>query len=695
MLNGRCRERPRHYPTHACLAGVPLPGCADARSPTVVDVQILPLARSVVDPSAHRRSDPALLSRAAREPATWVVLLRDGRIATVVEGGGVALDLRRPADLAGWPEDTATDGALWLFLGEHAGETFLALLVTDLDLGGADLEGVHERPTEDQVGDQQRKERLAGMLAQEQPQRATGGGVLRPSGQVRRPPQVQRDAVALADGGDPAVMQQDDPGGGLAGGAGQQRGIGPAVRRGGNHRARQRQDLHVHHRRGARVGTPRQRHPPETRVGWVMPGPLPTPTVERVTRTPLALAALATVAVPGLDAVDVRRPRHPTSGTDAAVVIDAEGRRWVVRAPQSPAAGAALEAEVGLLERLVVEVDAGRLPFDVPRPAGFVDLPEGGRAVVHPQLPGRPLHLEDLGPGPGLAAAVGRAIAAVHELSPETVEDAGLPVYEADAYRARRLAEVDEAARTGRVPTGLLRRWERALEDVAVWRFRPTVVHGDLSADHMLCSADRPVGVQGWSEAKVADPADDLAWLLVAAPHEGVDAILEAYNMRRSELRDPHLTDRALLAGELALARWLLHGVRLEDEAIVEDATAMLVELAEHTAEPAPAVTVGGWLHTEEAAVEEEPAAEEPAAEEPAVEEEPVPDDQSLPDDEAGEPAEPDAFPLAAAVSWEPGASLWEPVPDAETADPETADPETTAGETADKTADEPPAQPV
>src|SRR5665647_3078824 len=109
--------------------GVPLPGCADARSPTVVDVQILPLARSVVAPSAHRRSDPALLSRAAREPATWLVLLHDGRIATVGEGDGVALDLRRPADLAGWPEDTAADSGLWLFLGEHAGETFLALLV--------------------------------------------------------------------------------------------------------------------------------------------------------------------------------------------------------------------------------------------------------------------------------------------------------------------------------------------------------------------------------------------------------------------------------------------------------------------------------------------------------------------------------------------------------------------------------------
>jgi macrolide phosphotransferase len=215
--------------------------------------------------------------------------------------------------------------------------------------------------------------------------------------------------------------------------------------------------------------------------------------------------------------------------------------------------------------------------------------------MVHPLLPGRPLALERLGPGPGLAADVGRATAALHQLPVSTVEDAGLPVYEAEAYRQRRLAEVDEAARTGRVPGGLLRRWERALEDVAVWRFQPTVVHGDLSSEHVLCRGERLTAVLGWSEAKVADPADDLAWLLVAAPQEAVDPILEAYNLHRTELRDRYLADRALLAGELALARWLLHGVSADDAEIVDDATAMLVELDEQTSlddVPPPAT---GW----------------------------------------------------------------------------------------------------
>ncbi|WP_024287128.1 phosphotransferase [Cellulomonas sp. KRMCY2] len=317
-------------------------------------------------------------------------------------------------------------------------------------------------------------------------------------------------------------------------------------------------------------------------------------------RSPLALAALATVAVTGLDAYDVRRPTHSGVGVDTAIVVDAAGGRWVVQAPQDATAGAALEAEVALLAALAVHVDAGRLPFDVPRAAGFAHLPEGGRAVVHRQLPGHPLQLELLGPGPGLAAAVGRAIAALHELPHATIEDAGLPVYEAEAYRRRRLSEVDEAARTGHVPATLLRRWEHALEDVALWRFQPTVVHGDLSTDHVLCSRTAPTGILGWSEAKVADPADDLAWLLVAAPHEAVDPILEAYNLRRTELTDRHLADRALLAGELALARWLLHGVRADDAAIIDDATAMLVELDGHTAPPAPAPvaarrTTGRW----------------------------------------------------------------------------------------------------
>ncbi|WP_307793895.1 macrolide 2'-phosphotransferase [Actinotalea soli] len=388
-------------------------------------------------------------------------------------------------------------------------------------------------------------------------------------------------------------------------------------------------------------------------------------------RSPLSLAALATVAIPRLDVVDARAARPSGGDVDSAVVIDAAGRRWVVRAPRSSAAGAALEAEVALLSRLMEHVDADRLPFDVPRPVGFAPLPEGGRAVVHPQLKGRPLALELLGPGPGLAAQVGRAIGALHELPEQTVEDAGLPVYEAEAYRQRRLSEVDEAARTGYVPAGLLRRWERALEDVALWRFRPTVVHGDLSSEQVLCSREAPTGILGWSEAKVADPADDLAWLLVAAPQEAVDPIVEAYTLRRTETSDRHLVERAMLAGELALARWLLHGVRNDSAEVVDDATAMLVELDEQTsAEEAPVVTAPGFASAgfssagssleEDAAAADEPGP--PSGSGPSHD--PAPDgpepDDSTPEGSAPEGSAPEG---SAPEALSPGDSLGEPQP--------------------------------
>lgn len=290
----------------------------------------------------------------------------------------------------------------------------------------------------------------------------------------------------------------------------------------------------------------------------------------------MQLAALASAAVAGLDPVGVGGPQRPGSDYDVAVVHDSRRRRWVVRAPRRTAAGARLEAEVRLLGALAAH---GSLPFAVPEPAGTADLPEGGVALVYPFLPGHPLHPGELEPGPGLGAALGTALAAVHDVPRAVVDDADLPTYEAGEYRERRLSEVDRAAATGHVPAGLLGRWERALEDVGRWRFQPCLVHGDLVAEHVLVDSGAVTGMLDWGDAAVADPADDLAWIAVGADAEALDSVLEAYAVARRVQPDRDLAVRARLAGELALARWLLHGVRTDDAAVVDDAVGMLTEL--------------------------------------------------------------------------------------------------------------------
>ncbi len=306
-------------------------------------------------------------------------------------------------------------------------------------------------------------------------------------------------------------------------------------------------------------------------------------TVGPVDRSPAFLAALASAAVSGLDPVSVEAlPSTEDQSFDVAFVQDAEHRRWVIRAPRSDVAGAEMDRTVALLGLL-----GRRLPFAVPAPKGFVALSEGGRAAVYPYLPGHNLDFAELPPGPGIAAELGRAIAALHNTDPAVYEEAGLPSYDADAYRSRRLADLDRAAETGRVPTTLLTRWETALEDVSLWRFAPTATHGDLTGDQVLAvftdDADASTGkiraMTGWEDAKVADPADDFAALVADARPEAVETVLEAYSHTRVERPDPNLLVRARLVAELGLLGTMMVALARKDAGAVEVLTTQLRRL--------------------------------------------------------------------------------------------------------------------
>jgi macrolide phosphotransferase len=301
-----------------------------------------------------------------------------------------------------------------------------------------------------------------------------------------------------------------------------------------------------------------------------------------VTRTPLALAALASAAVPGLDPATVsgveQRPGHHF---EVAFIEDTQHRRWVVRAPTSAAAGAQMDVAVSLLGLM-----SRRLPFSVPTPKGFAALNEGGRAVVYPFITGRPLSFAHLPGGPGIAAELGKALAALHNLDLALCDEAGLPSYDPDTYRTRRLADLDRAAATGHVPTGLLSRWERSLEDVSLWRFAPTPTHGDLTGDEVLAvfenddaASGRVRGLTGWENAKVADPADDFATLATQASPLALDSVLEAYAHARVDRPDKYLERRARLAGELKLVSELLSAVGSRDQKTIEACTDRLRKL--------------------------------------------------------------------------------------------------------------------
>lgn len=306
-----------------------------------------------------------------------------------------------------------------------------------------------------------------------------------------------------------------------------------------------------------------------------------------VTRTPAYLAAVASSAVPGLDAVAVRASRGaPGNRCDLGFVTDTQRRAWVVRVPTTSAVGAQLDTAADLLPLL-----HRRVPYSVPIPRGFLAVPEG-RAVVYAYLHGRSVVLSEVVPGPGVAAEIGRAIAGLHNVDRAVFDEAGVPVYDAETCRTRHLADLDRGAATGHVPTALLSRWERALEDVSAWRFAPTPVHGDLTGARFLVTfadEENPEtasvrAVTGWEHAKVADPADDFAAIEAECSAETFESIVEAYSLARIERPDRHLRHRAKVVSELRLLTRLLDAVHAAEPPLITRRAAELRVLDEQTA---------------------------------------------------------------------------------------------------------------
>ncbi|MBK7722751.1 MAG: phosphotransferase [Austwickia sp.] len=309
----------------------------------------------------------------------------------------------------------------------------------------------------------------------------------------------------------------------------------------------------------------------------------------------LTLAALACAAVPGTAPVSVTELSCPyRQGVDrfhTCVVTDSQGARWVVRLPSDAVADARQDSVLPFL-RLV----ARRLPMQVPSPAGRMAVRDGRGAIVYPFLAGQSLNLAALPPRSTLTAAVGRMLAAVHNVDRRIVDEVALPSYEAQDCRRRHIADFDRGAATRKIPTSLLSRWERLLDDVTLWRFAPTVIHGRLDGSRILIAAADPedidtaevVGLTGWDAACVGDPARDFTEIVRCCPPETADTVMEAYAMARAEPADPRLYDRAGLLSELQLMTAFLAADAAQDQASSARLGAELAALADRVGDVDP-----------------------------------------------------------------------------------------------------------
>ena len=284
------------------------------------------------------------------------------------------------------------------------------------------------------------------------------------------------------------------------------------------------------------------------------------------------LAAQAAAAVPDMQLVKTAPFDLP--GVRSALAWDADGQVWVIEVPETD------EAESKQRDRISGAMAIGeglraRLPFAAPRVIGTTTV-EGRTLSVGEYLPGARIRPDKI--SPELATAVGEAIAQLHSIPASTLYDQGRPVHSATDAMRKATSIVDRAAKTTLLPKNLLRRWEAAYEDRDLWQFEPTIIHGALHLGAFLTEGTTITGVTGWRELSVGDPARDVAWFTTPHLTERLEPAKTSYLDTRQEA-DHRIFQRARFWAELDIARWLLHGIDVRSEEIVDEATQLINEL--------------------------------------------------------------------------------------------------------------------
>ncbi|WP_008308743.1 macrolide 2'-phosphotransferase [Leptolyngbya sp. PCC 6406] len=224
----------------------------------------------------------------------------------------------------------------------------------------------------------------------------------------------------------------------------------------------------------------------------------------------LALASRHGLAL-ALDSLQINE-----SGLDfqVAIVRSNDGASWLLRIPRRPDVLASAQRE-----QTVLTLAQPHLPVPVPDWQIHTD-----EMIAYPLLPGQPAGTID----PELQAyrweidaqnlptaylqSLGHALAALHGIQHPIVAEAGLETPAIAAIRAAWSERMVRVKAAYSVNPQLWNRWQRWLDNEALWPENTALIHGDLHPGHILIDGQGQVtGLIDWTEARVTDPASDFA----------------------------------------------------------------------------------------------------------------------------------------------------------------------------------------
>lgn len=267
------------------------------------------------------------------------------------------------------------------------------------------------------------------------------------------------------------------------------------------------------------------------------------------------------------------------SGLDFLVLHaeDTAGVPWVVRTPRRPDV-----VEAARVEGRILALVRPALPVAVPH--WQIHTPE---VIAYPRLGGEPaIHivspedvtwrLDPANPPAAFLESFARALAALQRVPSAE----GLPTKSIAEARARH-ARAMEATRDVLQPSeAVWARWQRWLEDDAMWPRHVALVHGDLHPGHMLLDEGSTlVGILDWTEAHFGDPGLDFAMAFGCFGAEVLEALVARFEAAGGTVW-PGLLDHAAEQWAAFPALGALWGLEHEQPWVVEHSKAQLEGIA-------------------------------------------------------------------------------------------------------------------
>jgi aminoglycoside phosphotransferase (APT) family kinase protein len=205
--------------------------------------------------------------------------------------------------------------------------------------------------------------------------------------------------------------------------------------------------------------------------------------------------------------------RTVETGWDS-VALELDGE-WILRVARRDVVSREYRVEATLLPEL-----APALPLPVPVP-----VRSGDGWILSRRIVGTPFTADaDVRP-------LGELLVALH----------AFPVERACSLGAKTHVPAEDAGRFRRHVLPLLepheaRDAERLLEEHVAAEYEPRLTHADLGPEHVLVDGGRITGVIDWTDARIGDPAIDLAWTLQAAPQITDSYPVDAELRRRARI---------------------------------------------------------------------------------------------------------------------------------------------------------------